>query len=239
MPLPDRNPKRRCQTALISTTQPITTATPIDDASGTAIARKPQISIRMPQIISGLPVSAADIELVIRTSSLNHRRQSSSSPASRFHLLPAFCCNASLDVGWRTRTLLRRVIVAWLMVQIAATVLPAFHAPEFVLPVLIVLLGVGFPVGLVLAWAFDVTPSGIEKTPEGTGTSAARNMRYAWALAGLGLLIAAVGVGAYWFWHRPVTKRTATAEISNVVAEKTAAGPGVAISEKSIAVLPF
>jgi len=130
-------------------------------------------------------------------------------------------------------------IVAWLMVQIAATVLPAFHAPEFVLPVLIVLLGVGFPVALVLAWAFDVTPSGIEKTPEGTGTSAARNMRYAWALAGLGLLIAAVGVGAYWFWHRPLTKRTATAEISNVIAEKTAAGPAVAISEKSIAVLPF
>ena len=65
------------------------------------------------------------------------------------------------------------------------------------------------------------------------------NMRYAWALAGLGLLIAAVGVGAYWFWHRPVTKRTATAETSNVVAEKIAVGPGAAISEKTIAVLPF
>ena len=64
-------------------------------------------------------------------------------------------------------------------------------------------------------------------------------MRYAWALAGFGLLIAAVGVGAYWFWHRPATKRTAAAEIANVVAEKTGAGQGAAISEKSIAVLPF
>src|SRR5204862_565040 len=130
-------------------------------------------------------------------------------------------------------------IVAWLMVQIAATVLPAFHASEFVLPVLIVVLGVGFPVALVLAWAFDVTPSGIEKTPEGIGTTAARNMGYAWALAGVGLLIAAVGVGAYWVWHRPVTKGTAGVETSNIVAEKAAAGSGVAISEKSIAVLPF
>jgi TolB-like protein/cytochrome c-type biogenesis protein CcmH/NrfG len=130
-------------------------------------------------------------------------------------------------------------IVAWLMVQVAATVLPAFHAPEVVLPVLIVLLGVGFPVALMLAWAFDVTPSGIEKTPEEAGTTAAMNMRHAWALAGLGLLIAAVGVSAYWVWHRPATKRTATAETANVVAEKIGAGRGAAISEKSVAVLPF
>jgi TolB-like protein len=130
-------------------------------------------------------------------------------------------------------------IVAWLMVQIAATVLPAFHAPEFVLPVLIVLLGVGFPVALVLAWAFDVTPEGIEKTRDGTGTTASKNMRYAWALAGLGLLIAAGGVGAYWWWHRPVTKRPVVAENTNVSAEKTPALSGGSISEKSIAVLPF
>src|SRR5581483_4671389 len=128
-------------------------------------------------------------------------------------------------------------IVAWLMVQIAATVLPAFHAPEIVLPVLIVLLGVGFPVALVLAWAFDVTPAGIEKTPEEAGTTAAMNMRHAWALAGFGLLIAAIGVGAYWLWHRPVTKRTATSETANV--QKTGPGQGAAISQKSIAVLPF
>src|SRR5581483_5439312 len=128
-------------------------------------------------------------------------------------------------------------IVAWLMVQIAATVLPAFHAPEIVLPVLIVLLGVGFPVALVLAWAFDVTPAGIEKTPEEAGTTAAMNMRHAWALAGFGLLIAAIGIGAYWLWHRPITKRTATSETANV--QKNGAGQGTATSQKSIAVLPF
>ena len=107
-------------------------------------------------------------------------------------------------------------IAAWLAVQIAATVLPAFHAPEFVLPVLIVLLGVGFPVALVLAWAFDVTPTGIEKTPEGTGAVAAKNLRYRWALAGIGLLIAAVGVGAYWWWHYPGTKRVAAPNVASL-----------------------
>jgi TolB-like protein/Tfp pilus assembly protein PilF len=130
-------------------------------------------------------------------------------------------------------------IVAWLMVQIAATVLPAFHAPEFVLPVLIVVLGVGFPVALVLAWAFDVTPAGIEKTSEGTGITAAKNTRYTWALAGVGLLIAAVGVGAYWWWHRPVTKSPAVATNTTAANAQSAAASGVSVSEKSIAVLPF
>jgi len=118
-------------------------------------------------------------------------------------------------------------VAAWLMVQIAATVLPAFHAPEFILPVLIILLGIGFPVALVLAWAFDVTPSGIEKTPEGTGATAAKNLRYAWALAGIGLLVAVIGVGAYWWWHSPGAKR------ADAVLQKEAA-PAVppAIPEK-------
>jgi TolB-like protein/Flp pilus assembly protein TadD len=129
-------------------------------------------------------------------------------------------------------------IVAWLMVQIAATVLPAFHAPEFILPVLIVLLGVGFPVALVLAWAFDITPTGIEKTSEGTGAVAAKNVRYTWALAGIGLLIAVIGVGAYWWWHSPGTRRSMAA--TDVAAQKDALPPALpAIPKKSIAVLPF
>src|SRR3954454_19563444 len=134
-------------------------------------------------------------------------------------------------------------IAAWLAVQIAATVLPAFHAPEFILPVVILLLGIGFPVALVLAWAFDVTPAGIEKTPEGTGASAAKNLRYAWALGGIGFLIAVIGVGAYWWWHSPGAKRTdaASSPRQDAGAARTEAATAVspATPEKSIAVLPF
>src|SRR6266487_5572282 len=128
-------------------------------------------------------------------------------------------------------------IVAWLMVQIAATVLPAFHAPEFVLPILIVLLAVGFPVALVLAWAFDVTPSGIERTPETDGIVGAKNSRNGWLLAAVGVVIAALAVGSYWRWHpwknAPQTKAIASQSAESSIAAKAA------VPEKSIAVLPF
>src|SRR3954466_10553955 len=132
-------------------------------------------------------------------------------------------------------------IVAWLMVQIAATVLPAFHAPEFILPVLIVLLGVGFPVALVLAWAFDITPAGLEKVPEGNTAVTAKNSRYVAMLAAIGVLIAAIGVGAYWFWHSPARLRAfaASSPAAEGAPNTPASTPPAALHDKSIAVLPF
>lgn len=131
-------------------------------------------------------------------------------------------------------------IAAWLAIQIAATVLPAFHASEFVLPILIVLLGIGFPVALVLAWAFDVTPSGIEKAPEGTRAVAARNTRNGWMLAGFGIAIAALVVVGY-FWHshggtRAVGSNAASRDVAD---EKTTDATARVPPVKSIAVLPF
>jgi hypothetical protein len=66
------------------------------------------------------------------------------------------------------RVALGYAAAAWLVIQIAFTILPTFDVPEGLLQALVVLVALSFPAALMLAWAFDVTLSGIEKTPEGT-----------------------------------------------------------------------
>lgn len=56
-------------------------------------------------------------------------------------------------------------VAAWLLIQLAAIVLPTFDAPHWVLRVVIGLFILFFPVALILAWAFEITPSGVRRTP--------------------------------------------------------------------------
>src|SRR5204862_7224016 len=65
-------------------------------------------------------------------------------------------------------------IVAWLVIQISSTVLPTFHAPEWGVETLVVLVALGFPIALGIAWAFELTPEGIRQT-EDADLSAARS----------------------------------------------------------------
>jgi hypothetical protein len=54
------------------------------------------------------------------------------------------------------RVALGYAVVAWLVIQISATVMPAYHAPDWFLPIFITVIALGFPVALVLAWAFEL-----------------------------------------------------------------------------------
>ncbi len=56
------------------------------------------------------------------------------------------------------------VIVAWLLVQVAIAVAPALLLPEWTDTLVIFLLGLGFPVALLLAWAYDLSPKGVTPT---------------------------------------------------------------------------
>lgn len=56
------------------------------------------------------------------------------------------------------------VVAAWLILQVAAILLPAFETPPWVMKSLIYGLAIGFPIALILSWIFELTPEGIKKS---------------------------------------------------------------------------
>ncbi|MGH7936380.1 MAG: hypothetical protein ACREF8_05175, partial [Chthoniobacterales bacterium] len=109
------------------------------------------------------------------------------------------------------------VIAAGGIVQLASAVFPAWELPNWTLRLVIVLLLAGFPMALILAWAFDITSRGIEATRPlaVTGGHVRHRRRNVFLLLGLSFVIAIVAA----FFILP-----------RVAATKV---------EKSIAVLPF
>src|SRR5437667_6909098 len=55
-------------------------------------------------------------------------------------------------------------VVAWLLMQIASQIFPFFEIPNWAVRLVVLLLVIGFPVALILAWAFELTPEGIKRT---------------------------------------------------------------------------
>src|SRR4029434_4003079 len=55
------------------------------------------------------------------------------------------------------------LVGAWLLVQVASTVLPMFGAPEWLPRSIVVLLAVGFLPALIFSWAFELTPQGLKR----------------------------------------------------------------------------
>jgi hypothetical protein len=55
-------------------------------------------------------------------------------------------------------------IVAWLLMQIATQVFPFLEIPNWVIRLVIMLIVLGFPIALVIAWAFELTPEGLKRT---------------------------------------------------------------------------
>jgi TolB-like protein/Tfp pilus assembly protein PilF len=111
------------------------------------------------------------------------------------------------------RVAIAYIVAGWALAQGLAQVLPVFEISNSVIRVVIALLLIGFPVALVLAWVFDVTPQGIKATP--SIASAGHRRRNVIMLAATGVIISA----AAGFFLLP---RAAAHKI-----------------DKSIAVLPF
>jgi len=57
-------------------------------------------------------------------------------------------------------------VVAWLLLQIATQVFPFIEIPNWAIRLVIMLIVIGFPIALVIAWAFELTPEGIKRTED-------------------------------------------------------------------------
>jgi TolB-like protein/Tfp pilus assembly protein PilF len=119
------------------------------------------------------------------------------------------------------------VVVAWLLIQVATQVFPFFDVPNWVVRLVVLLTIVGFPVSLVCAWAFEMTPEGIKLEGDIDRRITRKTGR---KLTALIVIVAAVaaGVTVFRFVH------------SQHGIEAAKQPPlAVAIESKSIAVLPF
>src|SRR5947207_5462414 len=115
-------------------------------------------------------------------------------------------------------------IVGWLLVQIATQVFPFLEIPTWVVRLVIVLVAAGFPIALVIAWAFELTPQGIKRTEDVDLAASTRQPRkHAWIL--VVIVGAALSVGLF-FIGRYTTRNSNGASATELPA-------------KSIAVLPF
>src|SRR5947207_11096552 len=87
-----------------------------------------------------------------------------------------------------------RVAVAYAVgaggaIQLASAVFPAWDLPSWALRLVIIVLLIGFPISLILAWALEVTPEGIRATP--SAPAAPRRRRNIVALVGVGVIVSA------------------------------------------------
>jgi len=70
-------------------------------------------------------------------------------------------------------------VVAWLLMQVASQIFPFFEIPNWGVRLVVLLLVIGFPVAMILAWAFELTPEGLMRTevadelPKKSGRSSA------------------------------------------------------------------
>ncbi|MEE8094384.1 MAG: adenylyl cyclase, partial [Gammaproteobacteria bacterium] len=89
-------------------------------------------------------------------------------------------------------------IVGWLLIEVASVLMPTFLAPEWVMRVFSFFVIAGFPVALILSWAYDLTPDGIERTrsdPLPQAVSGATGRKLDFAI--IGTLILALGFVVY------------------------------------------
>jgi len=112
-------------------------------------------------------------------------------------------------------------IVGWLLIQIATQVFPFLEIPNWVVRLVIALVAIGFPMALIIAWAFELTPEGLKRTEQVDESGVRTQKKHAWIY--VAVTAALLSIGLFLLGRYTAGNRNSKADLPN----------------KSIAVLPF
>jgi hypothetical protein len=112
-------------------------------------------------------------------------------------------------------------VVAWLLMQVASQIFPFFEIPNWVVRLVVLVLVLGFPVALIIAWAFELTPEGLKRTEVADEEQIKRAGHRVWIY--VVVIVALLSIGLFFLGRYTTSKQSGGAELP----------------EKSIAILPF
>src|SRR5690348_9493932 len=115
-------------------------------------------------------------------------------------------------------------VVGWLLVQVATQVFPFFEIPNWAVRLVVLAIVIGFPIALVIAWAFALTPEGVKRTEDVDLSKKSRRRSQVWIY--IVIVSALLSIGLFF-----IGRYTA-----NTTPRQSEAATG---RTKSIAVLPF
>ena len=117
------------------------------------------------------------------------------------------------------------LVVAWLAVQAASIGFPAFDAPTWVLRVFILVALLGFPIAVVMAWVFDVTPEGVKLDARASGSK---------RLFAAAAVLIALALGWYFYGQPSFRKGDATTPVAARKNSKSLKEPVILEQERTI-----
>jgi TolB-like protein len=130
--------------------------------------------------------------------------------------------------------------VAWLLLQVSDTLGPALHLPDWFVSAVAFLLILGFPVAIVFAWAFDLTPEGLKReTKNDTAAPATGQTGSKLNHIVVAALVLALGYFVFEKLAFDAQRETAGAPAGDQVVQQEPAEVKPIMADNSIAVLPF
>ena len=132
------------------------------------------------------------------------------------------------------RVALFYIVAAWVVIQVAETLLPVFDVPDAAIRIIVLILALGFPLALVFAWAFELTPEGLKRDQD-VRVDPATKQQTAQKLNWATLIAAVLAIGLLIADRLMPEPESVSAPASASTSADASEGPDPA----SIAVLPF